>query len=214
MEDAKKYHLDPIKKNLKTIESNDDNQQNHAELALLWKKKLDNIQGQFTQIEKYVGDTSLMEKPFDNTLYDIETKPYSKEDVAKLLTKLKSQDREEKAINALEFNAALTKIDTDDQDDFRAYLNGVLDGTIDPTKDQYTPKSVAQFTALCKDYPNLKGYICFTCAKNNTAITNKELEKKKKTIGDTDKIGSSNTANVDATKTTETYTDAKEAFAK
>jgi hypothetical protein len=138
---------------------------------------LEYIHAQFTQIEKYILDTDLMKKPFDRTIYNIETAAYSTKDVKKLLKKLSIQDQEEKDINELEFNAALTKIDTEDQNDFRVYLNDVLNGTIDPNEEAYVPKNTAQFTALCQDYPFLKGYICFECKRSNTSATYTEKRK-------------------------------------
>jgi hypothetical protein len=205
LDTSKEKHLDQIARDIKAIKNNDFTQ-NQAEATSVWKAELEYIHAQFSQIERYILDTDLMQKPFDRTIYNIETAAYSANDVKKLLKKIKAQDKEEKDINELEFNAALTKIDTDEQERFRIYLNSVLNGTIDPAKEQFTPTKIEDFKTLCADYPFLKGYICFTCAKNNTSTTN---------IGNTNNSPDNtinNSTNTPVTK--ETYADYKEAFKK
>lgn len=59
------------------------------------------------------------------------------------------------------FNAALLKLDTADRQEFRVYLNEVIAGRKDPSKDKYIPKNKDKFDEVVRQYPALTGYINF-----------------------------------------------------
>jgi hypothetical protein len=203
---AKVNHMNVIEKDIKVIKDNEFTQ-NQAEAASVWKAKLGYIHAQFSQIEKYVLDTDLMQKPFDRTIYNIETEAYSAKDVKKLLTKIGKQDLETKKINDLEFNSALTKIDNDEQERLRIYLNDVLNGTIDPADEKFVPTQEANFYDLVKEIPFLEGYIKFTNKKTEdkdkkgTGSYVPGGTEKDNTITITKKVETTNTVVADPTYT-------------
>lgn len=70
------------------------------------------------------------------------------------------------AIDEGMFNTALLKLDVDDRQEFRMYLNEVIAGRKDPTKEKYIPKNKEKFEEIVRQYPAIQGYIDFYVDKN------------------------------------------------
>lgn len=153
--------------------------QNRDEKLQNWKDKLDYIHAQFTQIDRNVNDSDLMNKPLDVSIYNIDLPIFSSKDIKKLQKSLWVQDVETQKINGGEFNTALLKLDVADRQEFRVYLSEVIAGK-DPSKEKYTPKNEQAFRDLSKTYPFVDGYINFSDKKKdwNGAETNNEAQDK------------------------------------
>lgn len=154
--------------------------QNRDEKLQNWKDKLDYIHAQFTQIDRNLNDSDLMNKPLDPTIYNIDVPIISSKDIKKLQKSLWVQGAEIQKINSGEFNTALFKLDIDDRQEFKVYLNEVIAGRKDPSKEKYTPKHEQAFRDLSKTYPFVEGYINFSNKKNdwNGADINNEAQDK------------------------------------
>ena len=148
----------------------DKNTQNNADMIHTWKQSLDDIHAQYTQIKRYITDPTMMNKPFDPSLYGTDIAVYSSADIQKLQKFFWAQDAETKKIDEGMFNTALFKIDNADRQEFRVYLNEVIAGRKDPAKrpatDKYTPKNEETFRDICATYPFIRGYINFSDKKN------------------------------------------------
>lgn len=145
---------------------NDKNTQNNADMLHTWKQSLDTINAEYTQIKRYITDPTMMNKPFDPSLYGTDIAVYSSEDIRKLQKFLWAQDIETNKIDEAMFNAALLKLDTADRQEFRVYLNEVIAGRKDPSKDKYIPKNKDKFDEIVRQYPALTGYINFYVDKS------------------------------------------------
>jgi hypothetical protein len=152
---ARDIHMNTIRKDIKLIKDNKFTQ-NHAEAASIRKAKLMYIHSQFTEIERYILNTDNMQKPFDTSIYNIETSLYSVADITKLAAATNAQNSELKNINEIAFNTALSKLDVEEADGFRHYLNEVLSGKIDPKKQKYQPKKAESFVSLLSEMPLLE----------------------------------------------------------
>lgn len=155
---AKTNHLDTIRRDIGLIKKNKFTQ-NHEEAASIRKAKLMYLHAQFTEIERYVLNTDNMQKPFDTSIYNIETSLYSVADITKLAAATNTQNAEVKNINEIAFNTALSKLDLEESDGFRHYLNEVLSGKIDPKKQKYHPEKVESFQSMLSEMPMLAGYV-------------------------------------------------------
>lgn len=140
--------------------------QNHAEILQRRKQELDYVHGQYSQIEKYLTDPILMNKPFDASMYNTDLAIYSSKDIKTLQKKIWKQDIEMNNIDEGMFNTALLKLDLDDRQEFRKYLNEVIAGTKDPSKEKYKPKNKDKFDEIVRQYPALTGYINFYVDKS------------------------------------------------
>lgn len=166
IDQAKNIHLDSMRKDISLIKKNKFTQ-NHEEAASIRKAKLMYIHAQFTEIERYVLNPDNMQKPFDTSIYNIETTAYSVNDITKLASAVNTQNAEVKNINEIAFNTALSKLDLEESDKFRHYLNEVLSGKIDPKKQKYHPEKVESFQSMLAEIPMLKGYVDIKNAETN-----------------------------------------------
>lgn len=142
---TQKTHIEDIQKK-SAVQRVSAFQENTPNALAEWKSKLDYIHGQFSSIDKYfLNPDHAVSNDVDITAYNIDTPLYQAKDVEKLLKKVGAQREEIKKINEAQFNLDLTKIDEDEQQRFRQYLNGVLTNTIDPGTEKFIPEKDAAF---------------------------------------------------------------------
>ncbi|MEI8092096.1 MAG: hypothetical protein WCG98_08110 [bacterium] len=151
-----KTHIEDISKKMATQRVS--LAQDNTPIALAeWKAKLDYIHAQLTSIDRYFLHPDLaLTSTLDLSAFNIDTPLYRVKDVQKLLEKVNAQKNEIKKINELQFNVDLSRIDADEQQRFRLYLNDVLNGTIDPSKEPFEEKKKDAFVGLISQYPRLK----------------------------------------------------------
>lgn len=82
-----KKNINQIKDQAESLRNND-YKQNHSEILNRRKQELDYIHAQFTQIEKYIADPTLMNKPFDASIYNTDIAIYSSKDIKTLQKKI------------------------------------------------------------------------------------------------------------------------------
>lgn len=210
--DEQKENVIMIKKNAKDLKKDIFTAEDNSILQAQ-KQELDYIYAQYMQIKEYIARPRLMNQPFDASISNIDLAIYSSQDINMLQTKIGIQDKELRDINIWEFNTTLLKLDLDDRQKFRVYLNDVISGKknpgINPTTDKYTPRNVQSFRDICATYPFVTWYIQFpepqTGTNNNTAQNSAGNIVGNNTWGnDKDNVGD----------TTPEYADRRKAFAK
>jgi len=204
-------HIDTIQRYLDKIEK-DQFQQTTPDALVTRKSKLFYIHAQFTNIKRYILDTDLMQKPFDPTIYNTDIAGYSQKDLSKLYSKVNAQNLDIHAMNEIQFNIDLTKIDSDEQQRFRVYLNDVLNWAVDPSKTKFIPTKADDFYDLSQKYPFLNWYIDWknNAPKEKTSVTNNNVSNN--IVIDNKQINNGNQTNNNAP--TEHYGNFKEAFEK
>ena len=169
-----KEEAEQIRRQAKS-ERNNKNTENHGETLKKRRADLYRINAQYSQIERHLTNPQLMNKPFDASVYGIEIPIFSSEDVRKLYKIVETQDKEMTAMDEGLFNTALVKLDLEDRQNFKVYLDKVIEKQKDPSKEKYTPQHLEGFKELLRDCPWVKGYVAFPEeGKNNKEGTKEE----------------------------------------